>query len=740
MKKGVIDITTLDNQHLRDSFRGWGLHAIDNHQGAAKPSSQVQKPLAADDEDMDAAQYFENRLKTLAAQNEARKNPYPHKFHASISILDYVEKFGDLNSGEQLEDAEVSLAGRITNKRSSSSKLFFYDLQGGGAKVQVMADARRSDLDEAEFVKFHCGVKRGDIVGITGFPGRSIRGELSIFPKSFVVLSDCLHTMPQQKTALGSDNVNVNKTEEWVPGSGRNPEDQETQYRQRYLDWTLNTEIQHIFKTRAMVISHIRRFLNDLEFLEVETPLINMIAGGGVTHPFVTNHNDPNMKQFMRKPELYLKELVGGGLDRVYKIGKPFKNERIDLTHNPEFTTCEFYMAFADCNDLMGVTEKMLSGMIKELTGGHKVKYHANGLDSEPIEIDFTPPFRRIDMIKDLERMANLSIPKDLAGEEARKYLADACTKFNIQCPPPQTTTHLLEKLVGHFLEETCINPTFIINHPGITSPLAKWHRSKPGLTERFELFINKHELCNAYMELNDHVVQCQYFADQLKDQHLGDDEAMALDETICMALKYGLPPTGGWLLNIDELAMMLTDSQNIKNHFASDDKGNYEGLNEAMQKSTKARQRSYEAAMKQNIGSKKVNDEHVVVDMPEGLDHSNKKEQANDGLFRLCEIGLANTVSLMGSNPPLWATTPASQRLLGFSGAANAVGYLGTTAAVSLRYTKPGAARIFANVGPIGCAWGVIMGFTSYLPVEFQWLGYVAAMFCTLAVLSANY
>ncbi|CAI9107011.1 OLC1v1006276C1 [Oldenlandia corymbosa var. corymbosa] len=535
----------------------------------AMTRARAQQQQVGEDDELDPTQYFENRLKALAAQKEAGKNPYPHKFQTSMTIPEYINKYMGLESGAHLEDVDVSLTGRIMTKRASGKKLFFYDLHGGGAKVQVMTDASKSDLELEEFTAFHSSVKRGDIIGIVGFPGKSKRGELSIFPKQFIVLSHCLHMMPRQKAAPGADNSK--NTEIWAPGSGRNLDsyilkDQETRYRQRYLDLMLNSEVREIFKTRSKIITYVRRFLDNLDFLEVETPMMNMIAGGAAARPFVTHHNELNMRLYMRiAPELYLKQLVVGGLDRVYEIGKQFRNEGIDLTHNPEFTTCEFYMAYADYDDLMELTEKMLSGMVKELTGDYKVMYHANGQGNDPIEIDFTPPFRRIDMISELEKMANLNIPKDLSSDEANKYLVDACAKFGIKCPPPQTTARLLDKLVGHFLEESCVNPAFIINHPEIMSPLAKWHRAIPGLTERFELFINKHELCNAYTELNDPVVQRQRFADQLKDRQSGDDEAMALDETFCTALEYGLPPTGGWGLGIDRFAMLLTDSQNIK-------------------------------------------------------------------------------------------------------------------------------------------------------------------------------
>jgi len=421
-------------------------------------------------------------------------------------------------------------------------------------KIQIMCPADMHKV--GDFREEHKKIKYGDILGVKGMPGKSKNGELSVFPSEVKCLSACLYMLPRSHFGLT---------------------DQATRYRQRYLDMIINSETRKVFQTRAKIISYIRRYLDSRGFLEVETPMMNQVAGGAAAKPFVTHHNDLNVQMFMRiAPELYLKQLVVGGFDRVYEIGRQFRNEGIDLTHNPEFTSMEFYMAYADYQDLMNIAEELISGMVFAIHGTYKIKYQP--LKKDEVELDFTPPWPRYPMCETVEQRGGLKIPRGF-DDETHQYLETKMKELETKLQKsgdlkpgepivgaPRTLARLLDGFAGYYIEDQITTkPGFITEHPQIMSPLAKYHREKPGITERFEGFLMGKELLNAFTELNNPMVQRKCFEDQSKAAAAGDDEAQGIDEAFVTALEYGLPPTGGLGLGIDRMTMFLSNKNNIK-------------------------------------------------------------------------------------------------------------------------------------------------------------------------------
>ena len=441
-----------------------------------------------------------------------------------------------------VSDGTATVYGWVQDVRNLGG-ISFLTLRDRYGTLQVTMPKKKIDPELFEKLT---KLPRESVVSITGDVKESNQTALGLelIPTSADVIGEAAVPLPMGVI----DKVNV---------------EMDTRLNHRFMDLR-KPEIKAIFELKSMMVDLIEEAVRENGFTRVYTPKIGAAGAEGGAELFRVQYFD-RPAYLSQSPQLYKQILMSTGLDRVYEIGRLFRNEGIDLTHNPEFTTCEFYMAYADVNDVMKMTEDMVSGIVKDITGGYKITYHPQGPGTEGVELDFTPPWKRYSMVEELEHQGGFKVPMPLESQETYDFLLAKCKELGVECTPPLTTPRLLDKLVEHFVEPLCRNPTFICDHPAIVSPLAKYHRSKPGMCERFELFVNHTELANAYTELNNPIVQRERFMQQAKDKSKGDEEAQCLDEDFCVALEHGLPPTGGWGLGVDRLTMFLTDSNNIK-------------------------------------------------------------------------------------------------------------------------------------------------------------------------------
>jgi len=457
-------------------------------------------------------------------------DPFGKKFEQTHHVS-HVKAYED-KSAEELEQihAEVRLAGRIMQKRGMG-KASFAHLQDITGRIQIYV--RQDAVGQQKYKAFDL-LDIGDIIGVQGIIFKTKTGEISVKVSDLDILSKSLYPLPDKFHGL---------------------KDVEMRYRQRYVDLIMNQEVQETFILRSRIIQSMRRYLDDHGYLEVETPTMHAIAGGAAARPFITHHNALDMQLYMRIAiELHLKRLIVGGLEKVYEIGRVYRNEGVSTRHNPEFTMIELYEAYADYKDIMALTENLISHIAREVLGTTQITYQGQ-------KIDLAPPWRRVSMVDAIREVVGVDFSRQMSDQEAHEL----ARRHNVPVEPNMTFGHIVNQFFETHVESTLIQPTFVYGHPVAISPLARKNGEDPRFTDRFELFIVAREHANAFTELNDPIDQRERFEAQLREREQGNEEAHMMDEDFIRALEYGMPPTGGLGIGIDRLVMLLTDSPSIR-------------------------------------------------------------------------------------------------------------------------------------------------------------------------------
>ena len=476
--------------------------------------------------ELDVNKLMQVRKEKLDELQKAGKNPFEV---TKYDIKNYSKQIKD--NYEEYEQKDVSVAGRIIAKRIMG-KASFCTIQDCQGKIQSYVSI--NDLGEESYKQFKT-YDIGDIIGIKGFVFKTRTEEISIHAKEVKLLTKSLRPLPEKFHGL---------------------KDMDLRYRQRYVDLIVNPEVKDTFVLRSKIIKEIRKFMDEKGYMEVETPMLTTVATGDAARPFITHHNTLDLQMYLRiAPELNLKRLIVGGFDKVFEIGKNFRNEGMDIKHNPEFTNMELYSAYEDYNDMMDMAEQLISTVATNVLGSSKITYQGT-------EIDLTPAWRRITMIDAIKEVTGIDFNTVKTDEEAQALAKEKGVEYE---EIKNTRGHIINEFFETFVEETLIQPTFIMDYPVEVSPLTKRKKDDPSLVERFELFIGGREYGNAYSELNDPIDQYERFVKQVEAKEKGDEEAGGMDEDFVNALEIGLPPTGGLGIGLDRLIMLLTDSASIR-------------------------------------------------------------------------------------------------------------------------------------------------------------------------------